>query len=262
MKLALYQGPSPAGDPDAAFETLEGKLLAAAAAGAEMAVFPELFLPGYNQPERHRALAQPQGGAWEERLSVLARTAGCGLAVGWAERDGAQLFNAASCFDASGRKLAHYRKLQLFGAMEQSVFAAGADYEVFDLGGIRTALLICYDVEFAPHCRALKERGAELLLVPTANPAGFEHVSDLLLPARAVENNLIIAYANYCGRDNGLAFAGGSMVAGPDGEILAKAGKAETLLITDLAGVEAIDTSRISTQIHDFREAPRRHDQL
>lgn len=262
MKLALYQGPSPAGDPEAAFEILESKLSAAAAAGAEMAVFPELFLPGYNQPDLHRALAQPQGGTWEARLSALARTNRCGLTLGWAEREGEHVFNAAGCFDAAGLKLAHYRKLQLFGAMEQSVFAPGTGYEIFDLGGIRTALLICYDVEFAPHCRALKERGAELLLVPTANPAGFEHVSDVLLPARAVENNLTIAYANYCGRDNGLTFAGGSLVAGPDGEILAKTGKAETLLITDLAGVDAIDTSRISTQHHDFREAPRRHDQL
>lgn len=262
MKLALYQGPSPAGDPEAAFETLEGKLLAAAAAGAEMAVFPELFLPGYNQPDLHRTLAQPQGGAWEERFSALAQTAGCGLTIGWAERDGEDLFNAASCFDAAGRKLAHYRKLQLFGAMEQSVFTPGTDYEVFDLDGIRTALLICYDVEFAPHCRALKERGSELLLVPTANPAGFEHVSDVLLPARAVENNLTIAYANYCGSDDGLAFGGKSLAIGPDGEIQAKAGTAETLLITDLSGSGTIDPSRISTQIHDFREASGRHDQL
>ena len=46
MRLALYQGPSPAGDPEAAFATIEGKLLAAAAAGADMMLFPELFLPG------------------------------------------------------------------------------------------------------------------------------------------------------------------------------------------------------------------------
>ena len=262
MKLALYQGPSPAGDPEAAFETIEGKLLAASAAGASMAVFPELFLPGYNQPQLHPSLAQPQGGPWEGRLAALARQAGCGLTIGWAERDGERLYNAAGCFDDQGRKLAHYRKLQLFGEMEQSIFTPGADYALFNLNGVRTALLICYDVEFAPHCRALKERGAELLLVPTANPAGFGHVSDILLPARAVETNMTIAYANYCGADNGLAFGGGSLAIAPDSEILAKAGRAEALLITDLGSVEALDTTRISTQIHDYREASGRHDQL
>ncbi|WP_282607349.1 carbon-nitrogen hydrolase family protein [Pelagibius sp. Alg239-R121] len=262
MKLALYQGPSPSGNLEAAFETIEGKLLAAAAAGADMVVFPELFLPGYNQRQLHPSLAQPQGGPWEAQLAVLAKSTGCGLTIGWAERDGAQLYNAASTFDRHGRRLAHYRKLQLFGEMEQSVFIPGADYELFDLDGIRAGLLICYDVEFAPHCGALKKRGAELLLVPTANPAGFEHVSDVLLPARAVETNMTIAYANYCGSDSGLTFGGSSILLGPDGGILVKAGKTEALLIADLDGCADIDPTRISTQYHDFREAPGRHDQL
>lgn len=262
MKLALYQGPSPAGDPAAAFATVEGKLLAAAAAGAEMAVFPELFLPGYNQPQLHPSLAQPQGGPWEERLAALAKSANCGLTIGWAERDGDRLYNSASAFDARGRRLAHYRKRQLYGEMERAVFTAGSDYLLFEMGGIRTGILICYDVEFAQHCRAMKERGAELLLVPTANPAGFEHVPDVLLPARAIETNMTIAYANYCGQDKGLSFGGGSLLIGPDGQNLAKAGRSETLLITDLGGGTDIDPTRISTQIKDFREATGTHDQF
>lgn len=262
MKLALYQGPSPAGNPEAAFATIEGKLLAAAAAGADMMVFPELFLPGYNQRQLHPSLAQPQGGPWEERLVSLAKSAACGLTIGWAERDGNHLYNSASAFDARGQRLAHYRKLQLYGEMEQSVFTPGNDYVLFELGGVRTGLLICYDVEFAPHCRAMKERGAELLLVPTANPAGFEHVPDVLLPARAIETNMTIAYANYCGQDKGLSFGGGSLVVGSDGRDLAKAGSSETLLITDLDGGTNIDPTRVSAQLKDFREATGTHDQL
>ncbi len=262
MKLAVYQGLSPAGDPDAALRTIEEKLRIAAVAGAEMMLFPELFLPGYNQRHLHPSQAQPQGGPWEDRLAVLTKLAGCGLTVGWAERDGDRLYNTASSFDARGRRLAHYRKLQLYGEMEQSVFEPGSDYVLFDLGGFRTALLICYDVEFAAHCRAVKERGAELLLVPTANPAGFEHVQEVLLPARAVETNMTIAYANYFGEDNGLAFGGGSLVVGPDGVLMAKAGGAESLLITDLDKNSEIDPLRISTQLKDFRKATGTNDQL
>ena len=84
MKLALYQGPSPQGDADAVFSTAEAMLASAAVAGATMLVFPELFLPGYNQPEHHHPMAQPQGGPWEQRLGTLAKKAGCGITIGWA----------------------------------------------------------------------------------------------------------------------------------------------------------------------------------
>ncbi len=262
MKLALYQGPSPAGDPDAAFAVIEGKLRASAASGADMVVFPELFLPGYNQPQLHASLAQPQGGPWEVQLASLAKSANCGLTIGWAERDDDHLYNSASAFNAQGQRLAHYRKLQLYGEMERSVFTPGCDYVLFELGGIQTGLLICYDVEFAQHCRAMKERGAELLLVPTANPAGFEHVPDVLLPARALETNITIAYANYCGRDEELSFGGRSLLVGPDGVELARAGHSEALLITDLNGNSDIDPLRTSAQLKDFREASGTHDQL
>ncbi|TQV82057.1 carbon-nitrogen hydrolase family protein [Denitrobaculum tricleocarpae] len=262
MKLALYQGPSPAGDPDAAFTAIEGKLLVSAAAGADMVVFPELFLPGYNQPQLHASLAQPQGGPWAARLSALAKSANCGLTIGWAEREGKHLYNSASVFDARGQRLAHYRKLQLYGEMERSVFVPGSDYVLFQLGGVRGGLLICYDVEFAQHCRALRELGAELLLVPTANPSGFEHVQDILLPARALETNMTIAYANYCGQDGELSFGGRSLLVGPDGNDLASAGHSETLLITDLNDNSDIDPLRVSAQLKDFREASGTHDQL
>ncbi len=80
MKIALYQGPSPAGATEAAFATIERVLAAAAAAGARMAVFPELFLPGYNLADL-AAQAQPADGDWSQRLAALAAAAGCGLTV-------------------------------------------------------------------------------------------------------------------------------------------------------------------------------------
>ena len=48
MRLAIYQGPSPKGAMGIALGTIDRMLTAAAAAGARMAVFPEVFLPGYN----------------------------------------------------------------------------------------------------------------------------------------------------------------------------------------------------------------------
>lgn len=256
MKLALYQGAPTDGNEADAFARLGTTLTAAAVAGAQMAVFPELYLPGYNCPALHAERAQPQGGAWETRLAALCRETGCGLTIGWAERAGDCLYNVATSHDDTGRKLAHHRKLQLFGPMERASFVPGDSLTTFDLAGRRAALLICYDVEFADHVRALSERGVDLLLVPTANPAGYEIVQDTLVPARAAETGMTIAYANYCGSERGLDFGGLSVIAGPDGLPLAKAGRGECLLIADLAQVDRIDPALLSTQTRDRRRLP------
>lgn len=253
MKLALYQGPSPATDIDHAFSVIARVLSTAAAGGARMALMPELFLPGYNQPDRFATLAQPQGGDWQAGLSQLCRHHGCGLTIGWAERAGDTLYNAATCFDATGTVLGHYRKIQLFGPTEAACFAPGDSYCTFELHGQRAALLICYDVEFAHHVQALADQGATLLLVPTANPAGFDAVADTLVPARAAENRMTIAYANLCGTEAGLSYGGKSVIVGPDAQPLTSAGRGETLLIADLNTIDTIDPTTLGTQARDRR---------
>lgn len=253
MKIAVYQGASCEGDIDRAYNAVKTTLLAASIAGVKMIVFPELFLPGYNQPALHRSMAQPQAGPWEKMLSNMARENACGLTIGWAEREGEAIFNSVSCFDEFGNKICQHRKLQLFGSIEKSTFACGENYQTFTLHGIETAILICYDVEFAHHVQALKEKGVELLIVPTANPESYNNVPEYLVPARAVENRLTIAYANYCGEEDGLVYGGKSLVVGPDGEALVKAGKGETLMIVDLETVKAIDATLLSTQHEDRR---------
>lgn len=254
MRIALYQGPPIEGDIEAGFARLETWARAAASAGARMAVFPELFLPGYNRPDLHDQLSQSLGGAWTKRLATLARASGCGLCLGWAEREGDAVYNAATAFSASGEILDHYRKIQLYGPMEKASFAPGHAYRIFEFEGVTAAMLICYDVEFSHHVGALARMGARLILVPTANPAGFEHVSRLLVPARASEYALTIAYANYCGSEKGLAFGGHSLIVGPDGRPLASAGTSETLLVTEIG--QKPDPALLSTQMADFRKLP------
>lgn len=252
MKLALYQGPPIGGDVEAGLARLDTVARAAALAGAKMVVFPELFLPGYNRPDLHASLSQPQGGAWEQQVAALAWDAGCGVTFGWAERQGDIVYNAATAYGPGGDRLGHYRKIQLFGPMEQASFAFGADYCLFDLNGIRTALMICYDIEFPAHVKALAEQGAELILVPTANPKGFEHVSHAFVPARCAEMGVTIAYANFCGTEGDLTFGGHSLICAPDAKPLATAGTAEALLIADIS--QPIRPDLRPTQLTDYRK--------
>ncbi len=233
------------------------KLRASAAAGAEMLVLPELFLPGYNRPDLHARLAQSLDGEWITRLREMAREAGCGIALGWAERDGDAVYNAATAIGADGEILAHYRKIQLYGPMEEASFQRGDSLcPAFTLGGRRAAMLVCYDIEFPGHAAALAQAGVDLILVPTANPVGFEHVQRVLVPARAHENNAVVAYANLAGEEDGLSFGGLSLIAGPDGQPLAMAGaRGDALLVVDLAALDDLPEAAHSALAREYRPA-------
>lgn len=255
MKLVLSQAVPTDGDIERAFDHVAMLLAVAQAARAGMVLLPELYLPGYNRPDLH-VTAQPVEGPWIARLRGMARAAGVGVTLGWAECAGGARYNSALAIGPDGGILAQYRKIQLFGPMERASFQAGnAPPPVFELGGRRFGLLICYDIEFSAHAADLARRGAEVVLVPTANPAGFGHVQEVLVPARAHESALVVAYANYCGAEAGLAFGGGSVIVGPDARPIATAGQGEAVLIANLPRREDYPSWLISTQLQDFRRA-------
>ncbi|MBA3909509.1 MAG: nitrilase [Rhodobacter sp.] len=249
MRLAILQATSPAGNPEAACQTVEAALRAAGAAGAAALVTPEVFLPGYNQPAiPDRAL--PPDSPHLARLARAAAETGCALVLGYAERDGTRIYNAATCFGGDGRRLANYRKVQLYGPREKALYTPGEGFCTFPIGDETAAILICYDIEFAPHVKALADRGVTVILTPTANMRPFTHVVRHTVPTMAANHGVAIAYANYCGIEGDLTYVGGSLVAGPHGEILAQAGETPALLIADLP---ERDPARLSTQSADLR---------
>lgn len=249
MRLALWQGRSPDGDLDRAIQEASAALDAAAAIGAAALVLPEVWLPGYNQPDIPlRALASDSPPLRQlGRMAGAARTA---LVVGYAERDGARVHNSAACFGPDGLLRAHYRKVQLYGPRERAIYQAGDRWATFELGGETIAILICYDVEFAPHLKTLAARGVTTILAPTANMTPFTHVARHTVPAMAANHGVAIAYANYCGTEGDLAYVGQSVIVGPHGEILAQAGDTPALLVADLP---PRDPARLSTQSADLR---------
>jgi len=250
LRVCVVQPPSPAGSAERALATLREGLAVAQAAGAGVAVFPELLFPGYNAG-RLADLAQPAGGEWETAARAMARDAGVACAFGYAERDGARLCNSATAIGADGSVLARYRKIQPYGAREAALFTPGDAYATFAIAGRKAALLICYDVEFAHHVGAVAAAGAEIVLVPTANMMPFTHVTRLTVPAQAVTQGVAIAYANYAGTEGDLDYCGGSLIVNADGAILAQAGLAPAVLVTD---VPAPDRALLSTQARDFRK--------
>lgn len=248
MRLALWQDHSPRGDQALAFACIGSALRAAGAMGAVMLVLPEAFLPGYNHPTLAE-LALRRTDTVFARIGALCAASGCGLVLGYAERDGVTLFNAAIAFDRMGHVIAHYRKIQLYGPREKALYTPGTRYTIFDLDGQKAAILICYDVEFASHVAALAAQGVTVVLVPTANMEPFDHVVRHTVATMAANHGVSIVYANYCGTEGDLTYVGGSLIAGPHGEILAQAGRYPALLIADAPDR---DPTRLSTQNTDF----------
>ena len=252
MRLALLQAPSPQGDLDLACAQAEAALAAAAAMDAAALILPEVWLPGYNQPDI-ASRAVPLDSAPMRRLADAARAYSTTLVVGYAERSGGRLFNSAACFGPDGHLLVNYRKLQLYGPRERALYLPGDAYVTFPLADRLAAIMICYDVEFAPHVKALADRGVTVILAPTANMQPFTHVVRHTVPAMAANHGVGIAYANYCGQEGDLTYVGGSLIAGPHGEVLAQAGEHPALLVAD---IPPRDPARLSTQSADLRTLP------
>ena len=248
--VGLYQCASPRGDLASAFAMVEDALSAAASAGAQMLVLPEIFLPGYGFAQK----TPPEG--WDgiaDKLAGLCQRHKTALTIGLPEYAEDKVFNAAFAFSAQGEVLARYRKVQLFGPDEKALYEPGDSYATFDYLGRRFGLLICYDVEFAEHVRALAGLGAEVVLVPTANMMPCVNVSQILVPARAAENAVTIVYSNYCGTDGNLDYTGQSGIFGPDGYALAAKGQGSGLCIAELPSGWSEHGIPYATQIADFR---------
>ena len=173
-------------------------------------------------------LAEDAGGPTEAAVAQIARRHRLAIVYGHPERapgDSARrAYNAATMIGPDGVVRGRHRKVHLFGDVDRGQFVANSERPAaFDFDGSRVGMLICYDVEFPEAVRSLAVDGARAVLVPTANMTGCEEVQEILVRARACENDCGVVYANYCGADDVFEYNGLSMICGPRGEVLAQA---------------------------------------
>lgn len=234
MRIGIYQGE---GIPTAKEENLailRRAAIDASEQGAGLIVFPELFLTGYNIGDRVFEAAEPSKGPSAQKVADIARKLDIAVLYGYPEKFEKRIYNSALLIDAQGNILANCRKTHLYGDQENSVFQPGDELILADLDGLKVGLLICYDIEFPEAARMLALAGAELIAVPTALMEPYCRTARILVPARALENQLFVAYANRCGAESNLTYCGLSCVVGPDGEDLVRAGTSEGLFIADI----------------------------
>jgi len=255
VRIALFQGPEHSGEVSENIARIGEAAASAAAGGADLLVCAEMSTSGYNlRPEVLRERAEPRAGEIAGRMGELARRHRITLAYGYPERADAGVFNAVSVVAPSGECVAHYRKGHLFGDLDRALFVPGDSGVVqFDVGGLRAGILICYDIEFPEAVRAHALAGTELLVVPTGLMRPYEIISESVVPVRALESQLFVAYANRAGVEGDLAYCGLSCVVGPDGHDLARAGRSEQLLLADVDRDALLRSRATNTYLQDRR---------
>ena len=234
------------GDAERNLATAEALVAEAAGRGAAFVTLPEnfAFLRSEGEPVPE---AQELDGPWVRRMAEAARRHRVVLLLGsLPERipGDARVFNTSVLLSADGTALARYRKIHLFDIdlpgmahlKESRSVAPGDALVVADAGFGPIGLSICYDLRFPELYRALSERGARVLAVPSAftERTGKDHW-EVLLRARAIENlAYVVAPAQTGHHGKGRASHGHAMIVDPWGAVVAQVPDGEGVALAPL----------------------------
>jgi len=226
MKIAAAQISCALGDFNANLSKVRDFAVLAKKSGNQLIVFPEMIDTGYSMPVIQKHAKKWSEGAVPE-LQKIAKEISIGIVAGISDRDGDAIFNAQVFLNAQGEIVAKYRKTHLVTAApldERVCLSPGNEFVSCKLGKFTVGLSICYDLRFPEMARTLVvERRANVILNSSAWPVvRAEHLRILAL-ARAVENQSYFIIANRVGTDDGVTFAGSSLIVDPSGTILAAA---------------------------------------
>ncbi|MET0978085.1 MAG: carbon-nitrogen hydrolase family protein [Paeniglutamicibacter terrestris] len=235
MLLAVMQAQAQVLDSAANLTAIEKAAQSAATAGAELLVTPELFVVGY-APRKLRAELDPASlPALHDSVGKIAARHGIAIVYSLPAITANRWEITSTFVDEDGNQRGTYVKVHLFGDAEKEVFSPGTQSAtIIDYRGLKLGMIICFDLEFPETVRAAAVHGAQVLLVPTALGRGYDSVSNTLVPARAIESQLFIAYANHTGVEDGFALGGGSVIADPFGNVLARGSTNAELLFAQI----------------------------
>lgn len=256
MRLALAQWTPVTGGVAEGVGRLDRDAAKAVVGRADLLILPEMALTGYNiGVEAVVEAADPERGPIAAAVCDTARRHGIALLAGFPLRGADdRIYNAVLLVDRTGEARAGCAKTHLYGAVDRAQFAPGLEIAApVEIEGWTFGLAICYDIEFPELARTLALAGAEAILAPTANMRPYDSVATRLVPARAQENAVYLAYANYVGHEPPFDYFGLSCVCDPTGEDVARAGGGEEMIFADLDKA-ALTTARAhATHLADRR---------
>jgi len=221
------------GDKESNLGKMKTIILEASAMGADIVVFPELALSGYECDEEvrqnqkpcgmHVALAETIPGPSTDDIGKLAVELDVYIIFGMPEMgtdDAGIIYNSVAMLGPEGL-VGKYRKLYLPGLpvfTETICFKSGSELPVFDTRYGLIGLQICADFALVPEFSRIQSlKGARIVISPSAIPAGIGRISSIpeLAARRGSDNQVYTVIANHTGKERSVSFAGHSTIAGP-----------------------------------------------
>lgn len=215
----------------------------------KIVIFPELNLTGYMPRDDLFGQAETASSPMIKAIVRLAKDTKKDIVFGApmkGERLPGIVYN--SCLLAAGTgKLFRYDKMYLptFGPFEEKVFfAEGKGVVVGDGRHARIGLMICYDMFFPELAKLETLLGAQILVNISAAPTTSRPFFRRVMPGRAVENAIFVAYSNMVGVHGSLVFGGGSVLYGPRGEEIVRAKDLEPDIVEAEIDLADLDIAR------------------
>mgnify|MGYP003520114966 FL=1 len=255
MKIALAQMQM---DIDKKINEKKSLTLAAQAAkaGADLLLYPELtltpFFPQYPSRLLEGMGISPEAFSIEKNADILTKFADTARENDiylcpnfYVKEEEGKLFDRSYFFEKTGRLVGTSDMHHIFTAENfyegDYYHPAEEPFKVFPTPFGNVGVVICFDRHVPETIRACALAGAELILIPTANLTTEPlDVFKAEIIAEAYQNNVFIVMTNRVGDENGLVFAGDSLVVDPNGKVLAEGGSDEDLILCDIDTGEAL----------------------
>ncbi len=229
FKAAAVQFRIDMGDVDSNAERAFRLLARAASDGCALCVLPEMWSTGFAYDRLYdlagttpKILADLERFASENRMAI---------AGSLPERAGRQVCNTLFVVDSDGTIAGSYRKAHLFRPSGEDLhFRRGTASGVIRTEAGIVGPHICYDLRFPELSRKYFLEGADLFCVSAQWPTARKGHWELLVAARAVENQLFVVAANAVGKSGDFRFPGGSLIVSPTGVRLAEGGEDEDVV--------------------------------
>ena len=231
FKIALLQTDSRPKEVDYNLERAVA-LISSLPDEVQLACLPEFFNTGYNLDligDDFFDLAEPIPGPTSETLAATARERDLAILANIPEADSEQtgvLYDTTFIVGQDGLLLGRYRKTHLYPT-EHRYFRPGDDLPVIATSFALLGTATCFDHAFPEIFSSLAGRGAQLIVIPSAVPVGYEHLLNLRTRARAQDNQLWTAAVNRVGVEGEVTYCGLSKVVDPRGDVVAEASPTE-----------------------------------
>jgi predicted amidohydrolase len=233
MKVCTAQMECAWEDPGANLRKATLLVRSAKAQGADLVLFPEQFVTGWS-PHPTRFDEDPDGPTMRT-LQDLARNHSIFVVGSYVERHEPRPLNTSVAIDPAGEVVASFSKIHPFSPGGEDLhYDPGDHLSIFPAGGVRFGIAICYDLRFAPLFRAYARAGVHCVLVPSAWPCSRARAWEILVQARALDNQFYMVGCNPTGTTPVDRYCGHSLSADPVGAVISRGGDGEELVMTEV----------------------------